>query len=57
MTGRRVGCPSDPVVLSHLLEVQSDLDVYSIEKPGGDVVKVLVTATDVEGGIVTRQVG
>jgi hypothetical protein len=57
MTGRRVGCPSDPVVLSHLFEVQSDLDVYSIEKPGGDVVKVLVTATDVEGGIVTRQVG
>jgi hypothetical protein len=57
MTGRRVGCPSDPVVLSHVLEVQSNLDVYSIEKPGGDVVKVLVTATDVDEGIVTRQVG
>jgi hypothetical protein len=57
MTGRRVGCPSDPVVLSHVLETQSDLDVYSIEKPGGDVVKVLVTATDVDEGIVTRQVG
>jgi hypothetical protein len=61
MTGRRVGCPSEPVVLNHVFEVQSDLDVYSIEKPGGGVVKVLVTATVVrftdEGGILARQVG
>jgi hypothetical protein len=37
--------PLETVLLNHVIEVQSDLDIYSVANPDGDVVIVLVTAT------------
>jgi len=51
MTGSNVGCPFDPVVLNHIFFAQSGLVVYSMEKPGGEAVSVLVT------GIAAMQAG